>query len=376
MQENEPVILVVDDTEDNLDLLEFALKRKPVRMVRATSGKECLAIAEEKKPDIILLDIQMPEMDGFETIKRLRANPATAKIPVIFLTAQRKDADSIATGLALGAEQYLTKPIDTDELLVRTKMLIELKRAQAELERTKSDFMAMLVHDLRSPLIGIKSVIELLQDSGKGSPLNDDHFELLNSAHASSKKLLELISDFLDLSKYETGTTSFDRKKVPIGHFIEPVLRQMEIQFKQRNVKLVKNVPDDLPNVFVDASKTEQVVMNLLSNALKFTKSGGVITVGASPHNEEAVIAGLTKTKRYVRVSITDNGVGIAPEELPLLFERYRQTSSSKIVKQKGTGLGLVICKHIVEGQGGRVSAESEPGKHTTFSFTLPVAES
>jgi signal transduction histidine kinase len=101
-----------------------------------------------------------------------------------------------------------------------------------------------------------------------------------------------------------------------------------------------------------------------------------VITVGASPHNEEAVIAGLTKTKRYVRVSITDNGVGIAPEELPLLFERYRQTSSSKIVKQKGTGLGLVICKHIVEGQGGRVSAESEPGKHTTFSFTLPVAES
>jgi two-component system sensor histidine kinase/response regulator len=376
MQENEPVILVVDDTEDNLDLLEFALKRKPVRMIRATSGKECLAIAEEKRPDIILLDIQMPEMDGFETIKRLRANPGTAKIPVIFLTAQRKDADSIATGLALGAEQYLTKPIDTDELLVRTKMLIELKRAQAELERTKSDFMAMLVHDLRSPLIGVKSVIELLQDSGKGSPLNDDHFELLNSAHASSKKLLELISDFLDLSKYEAGTTSFDRKKVPVGNFIEPVLRQMDIQFKQRNVRLVKNVPDNLQNVFVDAAKTEQVVMNLLSNALKFTKSGGVITIEAGPHSEEAPTAEGTKTKRFVRVTITDNGVGIAREELPLLFERYRQTSSSKIVKQKGTGLGLVICKLIVEAQGGRVSAESEPGKYTTFSFTLPVAES
>jgi signal transduction histidine kinase len=376
MQENEPIILVVDDTEDNLDLLEFALKRKPVRMIRATSGKECLGIAEDMKPDIILLDIQMPEMDGFETIKRLRANPATAKIPVIFLTAQRKDADSIATGLALGAEQYLTKPIDTDELLVRTKMLIELKRAQAELERTKSDFMAMLVHDLRSPLIGIKSVIELLQDSGKGSPLNDDHFELLNSAHASSKKLLELISDFLDLSKYEAGTTSFERRTVPIGHFIEPVLRQMDIQFKQRNVKLVKNVPDDLPNVFVDASKTEQVVMNLLSNALKFTKGGGSITVDAGPYGEDAATGEGTKKKRFVRVSITDNGVGIAAEEIPMLFERYRQTSSSKIVKQKGTGLGLVICKLIVEAQGGRVSVESVPGKHTTFSFTLPVAES
>jgi CheY-like chemotaxis protein len=200
MAENEPLILVVDDTEDNLDLLEFALKRKPIKMLRAISGQECLVIAEEKRPDLILLDIQMPVMDGFETLRRLRANPATAKIPVVFLTAQRKDADSIATGLAMGAEQYLTKPIDTDELLVRARMLIQLKRAEADLERTKADFMAMLVHDLRSPLIGIKSVIELLQDAGKGSPLNDDHFELLNSAHSSARKLLELISDFLDLS--------------------------------------------------------------------------------------------------------------------------------------------------------------------------------
>ena len=117
MQEYKPTILVVDDTEDNLDLLEFALKRKPVSMLRASSGRECLIVAEDKQPDIILLDIQMPEMDGFETLKKLRSNRATAKIPVIFLTAARKDPDSIATGLALGAEQYLTKPIDTEELL-------------------------------------------------------------------------------------------------------------------------------------------------------------------------------------------------------------------------------------------------------------------
>jgi len=375
MQEKEPVILVVDDTEDNLDLLEFALKRKPVRMLRASSGKECLAIAAEKQPDIILLDIQMPEMDGFETLKRLRAEPTTTKIPVVFLTAQRKDADSIAAGLALGAEQYLTKPIDTDELLVRTKMLIELKRAQAELERTKADFMAMLVHDLRSPLIGVKSVIELLQDSGKGSILGDDQFELLNSAHSSAKKLLGLISDFLDLSKYEAGTIAFEASPTEVETFIEPVLHQMDIQFKQRNVKIVKDIPARLPKVFVDAMKTEQVVMNLLSNALKFTKGGGVITVEAAPKSEEVITTDGTKQKQFVQISISDNGVGIAADELPLLFERYKQVSSAKIVKQKGTGLGLVICKRIVEAQGGRISAESEPGKRTTFSFMLPAAE-
>jgi len=375
MPEYEPTVLVVDDTEDNLDLLEFALKRKPVHMLRATSGKECLTIAEEKQPDIILLDIQMPGMDGFETLKRLRANRATAKIPVIFLTAQRKDPDSIATGLALGAEQYLTKPIDTDELLVRTKMMVQLKRAEAELERTKADFMAMLVHDLRSPLIGVKSVIELLQDSGKGTPLNDDHFELLSSAHASSVKLLELVSDFLDVSKYEAGSISFQKDAVPITRFTDPVLRQMDIQFKQRGVTLKKNIPEDLPMVVTDASKTEQVVMNLLSNALKFTKGGGTVTIEAAVQavDPKDVLPG--SPRRFVRISVTDSGVGIAKEELSGLFERYKQVSSAKLVKQKGTGLGLVICKLIVEAQGGTVSVESEPGKRTTFSFTLPVAE-
>lgn len=375
MQEYEPTILVVDDTEDNLDLLEFALKRKPVKMLRAASGQECLVVAEQKRPDIILLDIQMPEMDGFETLRRLRANPATVKIPVVFLTAQRKDAESIATGLALGAEQYLTKPIDTDELLVRTKMLIRLKRAEAELEQTKSDFMAMLVHDLRSPLIGVKSVIELLQDAGKGSVLNDDHFELLNSAHSSAKKLLELISDFLDLSKYEAGTMSFDRSAVQIRRFIDPVLNQMDIQFKRRNVKIVPNFPAQLPDVYVDAAKTEQVVMNLLSNALKFTKGGGSIELTAEPVTVDVVTADGPKPKKFVRVNIIDNGVGIAADELPTLFERYKQASSAKIIKAKGTGLGLVICRRIVEAQDGKVSAESEPGKRTMFSFTLPVAE-
>jgi two-component system sensor histidine kinase/response regulator len=375
MEEQKPRILVVDDTEDNLELLEFALKRKPIQLLRATSGKECLTVAAVEQPDIILLDILMPEMDGFETLKRLRADKATAKIPVIFLTAQRKDPDSIATGLALGAEQYLTKPIDTEELLVRTKMLIQLKKAEAELERTKADFMAMLVHDLRSPLIGIKSVIELLQEMGKGGTLGSDHIELLNSAHSSARKLLELVSDFLDISKYEAGATSFEKRPVPVTDFIDPVLRQMELQFKQKNINVVRNIPAELPRVHVDAAKTQQVVMNLLSNALKFTKSGGTITLDATVETAAGEKLPLETGKKFVRVSVTDTGIGIPKEELPFLFERYKQASSAKVVKQKGTGLGLAICKLIVEAQNGSVCVESEAGKQTTFSFTLPAVE-
>jgi two-component system sensor histidine kinase/response regulator len=375
MNNQEPTILVVDDTEDNLDLLEFALKRKPIKMLRATSGMACLALAKENKPDLILLDIQMPEMDGFETLKRLRASPDTTKIPVIFLTAQKKDPESIAKGLAMGADQYLTKPIDTEELLVRTKMLISLKKAEAELERLRADFMAMLVHDLRSPLIGIKNVLELLQESDKSAPLTQDYFELINSAQMSANRLLELVSDLLDVSKYEAGNIAFDKAAVPVSRFIDPILRQMEVQFRQKNVTLTTAYADGLPNVFVDAQKTEQVMMNFLSNALKFTKSGGTIAVVAEAITEKIHTELENMNRRFVRVKITDNGVGISPEDMALLFKRYKQAASARTTKQKGTGLGLVICKLIVEAQGGTVGVHSEIGKGSTFSFTLPVAE-
>jgi CheY-like chemotaxis protein len=187
METEYPTILVVDDTEDNLDLLEFALKRKPIHMIRATSGEECLQLAAQHHPDVILLDIQMPEMDGFETLKHLRASKKSADIPVIFLTAKRKDALSIEQGLLLGAEEYLTKPIDTDELLVRTRSLVRLKRMEAELERTKADFMAMLIHDMRSPIGGISSILELLEEPLlRGEEIQEVLRELLTSAEEAT----------------------------------------------------------------------------------------------------------------------------------------------------------------------------------------------
>lgn len=366
----EPKILVVDDTEDNLDLLEFALKRKPVIMLRATSGRECLELAERENPDVILLDIQMPEMDGYETFKHLRANPKTAKIPVVFLTAQKKDPESIEKGLALGVDEYLTKPIDIEELFVRTRMLVHLKRSQAELERMKADFMAMLVHDLRSPLSGIQSVIKFIKEVSKEGPLKDEYLKLLDAAEESSHRMLELVNDFLDLSKFEAGSMTLDRQPTSIKELLGRVINQMELQFQRKNIAIKTNFDDDLPLVHVDERKIEQVVVNLLSNALKFAKPDTNVVVSAERMN-----AAPQGGRSFVRVSISDRGLGIPAQELPMLFERYKQVSTASKIKQKGTGLGLAICKLIVEAHGGTISAESEPNQWTTFRFTVPTVQ-
>ena len=367
----EPTILVVDDTEDNLDLLEFALKRKPVKMLRATSGQQCLQLAALYHPDVILLDIQMPEMDGFETLKRLRSSKKTADIPVIFLTAQRKDALSIEYGLSIGAEEYLTKPIDIDELIVRTRSLVRLKKMEAELERTKADFMAMLIHDMRSPIGGISSILELLEEPIlKGEAIQEVHKELLSSAEEATSRLLHLINDMLDLSKFEAGKMNLSRELFDLGELAQRIVKQMSPQFRQKGIDIQVEIVDQLPPISADAHKMTQVFANILSNALKFTTPDGYVKVII---RKASSIPEMTSKGEFAQAIIENNGPGIMPHEMPTIFERYKQGLASEIVKVKGTGLGLAICKLIVEAHGGTIHAESEPNKTTAFRFNIPM---
>ena len=369
---DQPKVLAVDDTEDNLDLLEFALRKKSMDIVRASSGAECLEMAVKHKPDIILLDIQMPDMDGFETLRRLRHNPETMKIPVIFLTAAKRDPKSIEEGLLLGAIEYLTKPIDMDELFVRINSIFKLYKIERELEETKAKFMAMLVHDLRSPLGGIKSVFELLIDLSKeGKASGPEILQIIESALLSSTGLLDLVNDLLDLSKYQAGQVRLDRATVDIGAVIEMSVSGFSVSFSNKEVKLAKEYGQGLPMVSLDPRKISQVITNLVSNALKFTPKGGTVTIQTFPGK----LPGIAQ-QGAVSVSIADTGIGIKAEEIPLLFSHYRQASSAKHVKDKGTGLGLAICKLIVEAHGGTIGISSILGKGTTFTFTLPVAQS
>lgn len=368
-----PTLLVVDDTEDNLDFLEFALKRKPFKMLRASSGKECLLIAKRNSPDIIILDIQMPEMDGYETLSHLRRDPATSNIPVIFLTAQHKDPQSIERGLSLGADEFLTKPIDTEELIVRTHMLLRLKKLENELERTKADFMAMLVHDLRSPLTGIKSVIEYFKETlGQSKALNEEQTSLFESVNDSAARMLSLINDILDLSKLESGNINLDRQVVDLHQVVEMITRDFRMPFKKKNATLDIVLPESMPAVDIDINRIGQVLMNLLSNALKFIPTGGHVSVTAARYHEPN--PGFDRVTDFIQISVRDNGMGIPREELPFIFDRYKQASTAKKTHHKGTGLGLAVCKLIVEAHGGKIHVESEVGMHTTFQFTVPVS--
>lgn len=367
-----PLLLIVDDIEDNLDMLEFSLKQKPVTMLRAVSGKECLETAKEKKPDIIVLDIHMPDMDGFETLQKLRENPLTSSIPVILLTAQYKEPASIEKGFKLGADEYLTKPIDVEELLVRVRMLLRMRHMKEELDKTKTDFMAMLIHDLRSPLVGFKSVVQLLKDLEPGTVISDDHHQMFDSAELSLHQILTLINNFLDLSKYNSEDVRLYQEPVPLYMLVEQSLKQVEFQFKQKQITLEHAIGAELPQAFIDAQKTQQVILNLLDNALKFTKRGGSVRIGAEVYNGQN---GERVNGPFIRVSVSDTGIGINAEELNELFNPYQQTASARSIAEKGTGLGLSICKMIVEAQGGSISVQCKPGEHTTFYFTLPIAK-
>ncbi|MFQ5797574.1 MAG: sensor histidine kinase [Bacteroidota bacterium] len=367
-------ILVVDDNQDNIDLLDFALSDLRYRVLKALNGRTALIIAEKEQPDLIILDIHMPEMDGFEVLQRLRQNARTEKIPVILLTAMRKDPQSIESGLALGADEYLTKPIDIEELLVRVKSIMRLKKAEQELERTKADFTAMLVHDLRSPLAGIKGTIECIRDVGSGEVLDQLHHELLDAALTSSEKMLNLINDILDLSKLETGKLHLMKTAVDFPAIVDLACKNLRIPMNNKKLRLEQKYTPNLPKLDVDPDKIGQVMTNFVSNSIKFTPEGGTISISADLQDFVDELDG--STRKQLIVTVADTGAGIAKEELPLLFGKYKQTKTGKMSKYKGTGLGLAISKHIIEAHNGKVWVESELNKGTTFYFTIPVTDS
>jgi signal transduction histidine kinase len=369
MPDTKPCILVVDDTPDNVALLEAFLSDNEYSVVTAGSGKECLEKAVTEHPNLIILDIRMPEMDGYETLTRLKSAPHTKQIPVILLTAERRDPGDIEKGFQRGAEEYLTKPINMEELLVRVKAILQSKEAEQQLERYKADFTSMLVHDLRGPLGAVKGLVEYAIGEGNLSP---EQNEVLNLAIDASNKMLELVNDLLDLSRFESGNIQLTREQSRMDVLLNNTCQGMQPLARKKDLTLECFPEQELPPILMDARRIDQVIMNLLTNAVKFTKEKGKITVVSE---ETELVDELHDHRRGVKVSVSDTGEGISPDELHLVFDKYKQTKTGRLSQHKGTGLGLAICKSIIEAHGGKIWVESIVGRGTTFTFVIPIGE-
>jgi signal transduction histidine kinase len=347
-------IVVVDDNAQNRLVVRYLFEPPDYRVLEAADGLAGLALIRTELPDCVLLDLTMPGLDGFEVLGRLRADPRLREIPVIVLTASAESTGSMELALRSGAVDYMTKPISPGRVAARVRGAIERRRLLQEMHELRSTFTSMLIHDLRSPLTIINGYLQLLEGSAQTLP--DKHRRYLTSIREACGRMIRLIGDILDVSKLEEGKLGLEREAVDLVRLLGGIVeRSVVVDFEPAVPTL---------DVSADPRRLEQVLTNLLGNALKFTPPSGRIAVLL---NREADAASVT---------VSDSGPGIPAHEMPLLFEKFSQATAGKSASGPSTGLGLVICRHLVEAHGGRIWAESEPGQGSRFIFLLPLPTS
>jgi signal transduction histidine kinase len=353
-------ILIVDDVSKNIQLLGSILRQEGYSLSFATSGKQALDMVVSDTFDLILLDVMMPEMDGFEVCKRLKQQPDIRDIPVIFLTA-KAEAESVVNGFELGAVDYVTKPFNVKELLARVKAhltIIQQRRQLEQLNASKDTFLSMIAHDLRSPFSALQHLIHLTaeQITASGHTTLEQTMKLIET---STDNLHALLENLLTWSRIQRGVMEYHPHTMDVHVIVTRNVELLASNAEQKQMSLKNMVAEQLL-VSADMDMIDAVVRNLISNALKFTEAGGSIEVRAT-HDE-----------RHVTVSVSDTGIGIAEEHLSKLFRIDAKYKRLGTAREKGTGLGLILCKEFVEQHGGTIRVESEVGKGTTFSFTLP----
>jgi two-component system sensor histidine kinase/response regulator len=366
-----PTVLVVDDTPDNLALMSTLLKGQ-YKVKVANSGEKALKMVAAHPPDLILLDVMMPGMDGREVLQHLKENPRTANVPVIFLTSNDQECDE-ELGLNLGAVDYITKPFSIPITLARIRnhmrlklqtdqlaaMAVESDRLRDEAQRAtcaREDVVAVVAHDLRTPLTTILMTARFLE-----GPARDDPFlapaKLGGRIFRAASRMEALIKDLLDLAAIDAGQLAVDQQPIKVQPLAAEAIEMMLPLATGKDLRLSASLENADVLLSCDRGRVLQVFANLIGNAVKFTLSGGEITV-----------LGRVDNAAY-RFTVQDSGPGIAADQLPHIFDRYWQGRSTD---RRGVGLGLSIAAGIVTMHGGRIWASSELGKGSSFHFTLP----
>lgn len=355
-------ILIVDDAPTNIKILVNELK-STYRIVVATSGEAALKRVEsDTPPDLILLDVVMPGMDGYEVCRWLKADERTRDIPVIFITARSAEEDE-ATGLELGAVDYITKPFCLPIVRSRVKTHLELKRAAEAGTHSKSEFLANMSHELRTPLNAIIGYSEMLIEEAKEME-PEEIVPDLERILGASRHLLAIINDILDLSKIEAGKMDLYRETFEIAPFIEDVVSIVKPMIEKNANRLEVLCPKDIGSMHADQTRIRQGLFNLLGNASKFTERGKITL---------SVARAETESTSRLTFSVSDTGIGMTPEQIQKIFRPFTQADNSTTRKYGGTGLGLTITKRFCQIMGGDVTVESEYGVGTTFTIHLPA---
>ncbi|HBE88195.1 MAG TPA: hybrid sensor histidine kinase/response regulator [Elusimicrobia bacterium] len=366
-REDKPAeILIVDDAPANLELLSDLLKERGYTVRAATSGKLALQAVRNAPPDIILLDIKMPEMNGYQVCAELKADEKLKDIPVIFLSSLGETADKVRAFTAGGVD-YITKPVQLEEVEARVATQLALRRRGLQLresydkllglEKTRDSLVHMVVHDLRSPLTGIYAFLELIKESATGQ-LPAKLRGYIDDALKSARQMTGIVSDMLDTSRMEAGELKLSPEDCDLAGVVEESVAGLAALAGNRRIVFAPR--EKQPLIRADRDIVLRVIQNLLANALKFAPDAGVIRIAV------VCAAGMA------RVSIHDDGPGIPPEYKKKIFEKFAQVELPAGRQKYSTGLGLAFCKLAVEAHGGRIGVDSEEGKGSTFWFELP----
>lgn len=361
-------ILIVDDVISNVLLLKILLTNEKFQVCTANNGRACIEMTKKEHPDLILLDVMMPDINGFDTAVILKKDPETKDIPIIFLTALNSPQD-LVHGFQVGANDFLTKPFNKEELVMRVTQQISLVAAKRIIEKQNAELKATLsnrdkmysviAHDLRSPMASIRMVLNLVVQSTSAEKVGPELYMLLDQANRESEEVHELLDNLLKWTKSQTGRLNVVLQDLDLNDIVPGVVEIFEMIANTKNIKLELKKTDEALKVHADNDMLKTVLRNFMSNAVKF-----------SPENSTIQIT-MAKEGDFARVSVKDQGVGIAADRLGSIFHKGETTYGTG--GEEGSGLGLQLCQDFARKNGGDCYVESVEGQGSTFSFTIPI---
>lgn len=361
-------ILIVDDVMSNVLLLKILLTNEKFQVCTANCGNMCIEQAKAEKPDLILLDVMMPDISGFDTAVILKKDAATKDIPIIFLTALNNPSD-LVHGFQVGASDFLTKPFNKEELVIRVMHQITVVAAKRIIEKQNRELMAtinnrdkmysVIAHDLRSPMASIRMVLNLVVSAMSPDVIGPELFELLDKANKESEEVHDLLDNLLKWTKSQTGRLNVVLQDLDLNDIVPGVVDIFEMIAQTKKIKLDFRGTDTPLMVRADNDMLKTVVRNFMSNAIKF-----------SPENSTIEIV-MVAEGDFAKISVCDHGVGIAADRLDSIFHKGETTYGTG--GEEGSGLGLQLCQDFARKNGGDCTVESVEGQGSTFSVMVPL---